>query len=129
MFRSVLVSSAILATIAIALLAACSPEYRHDPEPYRAKIEEIETLLTKTAPEPGDGGKLHTLCADLAGLVGPDIELHTNRQTVQNLIITVGEVYAHAEEQDLPWTIEDARESWKGMRDAIFLPADWYQTF
>ena len=92
-------------------------------------MEEIETLLSKPSAEPGDGGKLHTLCADLAGLVGPDIELHTNRQTVQNLIITVGEAYAAMEEQDLPWEIADARETWKGMRDAIFLPADWYQAF
>lgn len=126
MYRALLVT---FVTIATAMMVACSGEYRHDPEPYKEKIQEIETLLMKSAPEPGDGGKLHALCADLAGLVGPDIEIHTNRQTVQNLIITVGEVYAHQEEQDLPWTMEEARESWKGMRDAIFLPADWFQPF
>ena len=119
---------ALIATIAAVTLVACSDDsYKHDPEPYREQIEEIETLLMKSAPEPGDGGRLHVMCANLAGAIGPNIEIHTNRQTVQNLLISVGEIYAHLEEQDLPWDIAEARKTWKTVRDAVFKSSDWFE--
>ena len=119
-----------LATIATATLIACSEDTGyHDPQPYQEQIQEIETLLMKSEPELGDGGKLHVMCADLAGAIGPTIELHKNRQTVQNLLITVGEAYAAREEQGIPWTFEEARETWKTVRDAIFKQADWFRQF
>ena len=82
--------------------------------------------VMKSAPEMGDGGRLHVMCANLAGAMGPNIEIHTNRQTVQNLLISVGEIYAHQEEQDIPWDIGQARTSWKTVRDAIFKSSDWF---
>ena len=117
---------ALIATFAA--LVACSDEsYKHDPEPYRQQIEEIETLLSKPNKERGDGGRLHTMCANLAGAVGKSIDNHTAKETVMNVLISVGETFAHREEQDLPWDLTEARAVWLKARTAIFQDADWYR--
>ena len=100
---------------------------KHDPELYRAQIEEIETLLEKPEAGPGDGGRLHVMSANLAGAVGMTIEHHTRKQTVMNLLISFGESFAHREEQGVSWEMAEAREFWKKVRSGIFNEADWFQ--
>ena len=119
---------AVVASLFVTLIACSDDAYKHDPEPHRQQIEEIETLLAKPKNEAGDGGRLHTMCANLAGEVGKNIDNHTKMQKVMNLLISVGEVFAHQEEQDIPWDLEDARELWTTVREAVFKEVDWFRT-
>jgi hypothetical protein len=120
---------AYLVVIVVLLFSGCGSDeaMKYDPENYKTQIQTIETLLSKPAVEPGDGGKLHKYSAELAKAVGQDIQHHTQKQTVMNVIISFGEVFAHQEEQEIPWDISQARELWKQVRGNLFQQADWFQ--
>lgn len=126
MYRAIL-----LAFAALFAFVSCGPSYedamKHDPEPFRAQIEEVETLLQKPESELGDGSKLHITCANLAGALGRTIDNHTHKEFVMNRLVSYGAVYAQQEEANLPWDIAEAREAWKNVRADLFLDADWFK--
>ena len=123
------VSPAVVASVGvIAFLASCSNEPpKYDPEPYRTEIEAIENLVTKAEKEDGDGGRLATFVADLAGALGRDIENQRRREVVMNLLMIWSEGYSVADSEGLEWDLAEARASWKGYRDRLFEEASWFK--
>lgn len=127
MYRAARVFASFVAGVA---LAQCSggDAMKHEPEPYRQKIEQIESLLQKPESEPGDCSKLHVMSADLAGEVAKDIQHFTHKEIVTNRLVGFGQDFASLEEGGFPCDLAAARESWKAIRSELFIEADWFQS-
>ena len=125
-------------TIAVgAVLYGCAPDERHDPEPYKQYIQEIDTLLQKPTAEEGDGIAIATNCNELAGALGKNIKRPSARETVMNTIMVFGESLAAAEDLAIqyreegqpvvPFDVTETRTQWELIRETIFKPASWFQ--
>lgn len=120
-----------------AALYACAPDDRHDPEPYKQYIQEIDALLQKPAAEEGDGLAMATSCNALAGALGKNIQRPSARETVMNTIMVFGESLAAAEDVAIqyreegqpvvPFDVTETRTQWELIRKTIFKPASWFQ--
>ena len=120
----------VLAVLSFAILVGCSNEVpKYDPEPYRDEVGAIEALLTQAERQPGDGGKLATLSANLAGAMGANIDNQRRREVVMNLLVMWGEMYSQLDSDDIPWELADAGQDWKKLRDGLFEQASWFEPF
>jgi hypothetical protein len=120
---------AVTALSFVVLVAACGggDAMKHGPDSYRPQIEQIESLLSKPQSESGDCGRLHTMSADLAGVVAKDIQHHQHKEIVMNRLVGFGQEFATREEQGLACDLGEARAEWKVIRSELFQDADWFR--
>jgi len=111
---------------AVAAIGCSGDAMLYDPEPHRAHIESIESILQKPESEPGDGAKIMEHAAQLAGAVGQTIDNHRAKETIKSLLIDFGQTLADMEASGGQIDLPDARERWKLLRDGLFKQADWY---
>lgn len=98
-----------------------------DPEPYRAHIEGLEAILQKPAADPGDGAKMFSHAAELAGDLGLQIENARRKETVKSLLIDFGQSVSDEEASGGSIDMAAARQRWHQMRDSLFEQADWFR--
>lgn len=118
--------------VACLTLLACEmlddDSMKHDPEPYKREIQRIEGLLQKSAPGSNDGGQLHVLSAELAKVVGKDIDHYKHREIAMNRLIGFGEHFARLEDGGMAVDLPTARAMWKDVRSELFKEAAWFQS-
>ena len=122
----------VMSTVILLVFSGCGDlgtlgSTKYDPEPYRAQIQQIESLVQKSYYTQGDGGRLHKYSADLAGAIRQDIPDYKVRERVMNRILNFGNHFADKEEQGAPVDLVEARAAWMTLRSDLFMHADWFQ--